>query len=755
VRRALRDLAGRLRVGLGRDLARLVASVVAHLESRRERWLLVPDNVEDADAALSVIPGAGGDVLVTSRDPTVAARVGVQLEVGAFTRAESVAFLTAQAPALAPSDAERVAARLGDLPLALAQILGLHAATGMALPRYLELFDGHLQELLGQGRPAHDETTLSALADLAVRRLRQDAPVALLLLEVLTHLGPERVDLAVLRRGRGGSLSPALARCLGDPERLRTTMTELVRSGVVSWPADGGPVTMHRLMQECLRHGLGEAGAARGRSNAHALLAAANPGDPDDSSAWPGHALIAPHVVPSGVVESPSPDARRLVLNQIRYLHQIGDYQASRHLALTALDAWSTLDRDESEAEAGGGNDWTLRVARHLGNALRALGDYSGAGTLNAQTLRRLRASPVHGPDHRLTVQVAFSAGYDLRLAGEYRAALELDRDTYARCVRAFGAGDRLTLTAANNLGVSLRHLGEYGEAYRHDLDAYRERSEVLGAVATQTQLSLLNLTLDLFGLGRYDEMLARVHEVGLPPSLRPEQYLPLQLRRCEAMALRACGRHHEGLEVAAASHEDHARWSGPDHERSLAAALTYVNALRSVGRTAEALELAVEARETYRQRFGRSNPLTVAASLVLAAVLRGQGRVEEARRIDGQGLDDVSGVLGSAHPYAVAAANGLAGDLLLDGDAVLAESLLHGLLEPLRDQLGMDHHPVALACAVNLASARRARDVEEAPAVHARAVRALEGVLGTGHPHVVQARSFGWIELDVEPPPA
>ena len=106
------------------------AAVLAELRERG-RWLLVFDNAGDPADVAPWLPGGGGHVLITSRERGWD-EVAAPVEVDVLARAESVAILQARVSGLAGADADRLAAELGDLPLAIAQAAGFMAETGMA-----------------------------------------------------------------------------------------------------------------------------------------------------------------------------------------------------------------------------------------------------------------------------------------------------------------------------------------------------------------------------------------------------------------------------------------------------------------------------------------------------------------------------------------------------------------------------------------------------------------------------------------------
>ena len=90
-------------------------------------------------------------MLITSRERAWA-EVAAPVEVDVLARAESVAILRRRVPGLSEADADRLAAELGDLPLAIAQAAGFMAETGTPAGQYLDLLRTRAGQLLDQGR---------------------------------------------------------------------------------------------------------------------------------------------------------------------------------------------------------------------------------------------------------------------------------------------------------------------------------------------------------------------------------------------------------------------------------------------------------------------------------------------------------------------------------------------------------------------------------------------------------------------------
>ena len=145
--------------GAGAEVAR--AAVLAELRARGW-WLLVFDNATSPAEVAPWLPGGRGHVLITSREPGWT-ELAAPVEVDVLARAESVALLQARVAGLGEPDADRLAAALGDLPLALAQAAGFMAGTGTPAREYLGLLQSRA------AGPAADQPVLPGFALSAAR----------------------------------------------------------------------------------------------------------------------------------------------------------------------------------------------------------------------------------------------------------------------------------------------------------------------------------------------------------------------------------------------------------------------------------------------------------------------------------------------------------------------------------------------------------------------------------------------------------
>jgi tetratricopeptide (TPR) repeat protein len=754
VLQSLRDLGKRLGTPDTASLQQAARLVLDLLATTPLRWLLIYDNANDPDDVVNLIPTGGGHIILTSRNQTWS-DLWDPIKVDVFDREESVELVRKRGLDVSPTDAERLATRLDDLPLALDQAASCQAATAMSVDEFLTRLDTHIQALAPEVSPQHppsSRTTVAALVRLTLEQLRANAPAAGELLEMFAYLGAEPISGRLLRRGRDARVSAALGKALRDPTALGRTIRQLSQYGIARVDADRR-IQVHRLFLLVLRDQLGVDALARSRSNVHQVLASANPGYPASEETWADHAEIGPHIVPAGLVESNFYEARWVVIDQAAYLFAIGDLEGARRLAQLAMDSWA---KTEGVPDLGPNGELTLRAGVALVPPLRVLGFNDRALALARDIYDRLRANPEFGPDHELTLGAADNLAPNMRVAGQFGEALELDRDWEMRAKRLFGADDAQTLRAQGNLAVNLRMLSDFEAAYDMDTKVVKAWQQNVSENDNRLLFAQTNLARDLYGLGRYDEALTLQQRILAPfrEQRGPRHPDVLLAGRTLAITLRKVGRYDEALAVARQHHSDTVDVFGADHEHSLAAAVTLANTLRMVGDLGAADTFAAEAVDRYLRLFGEDHPLTLSAQVNHAIVLRTLGDHERARQFDEDSHARMRDNLSPHHGYTLCALNGLAIDVALSGDPVRSYAMLTEAVNVSRQSRG-PRHPYTLACAVNAAIASSAEDVDVVGSVRIdRAVADLAEALGDNHPETTAARRGRWAECDIEPPP-
>jgi tetratricopeptide (TPR) repeat protein len=733
------------------DQKQTAETVVRHLNVSRLRWLLVFDNADEPADIVPLVPSTGGHVIITSRNQDWA-NASDPIEVNVFTRPESVALLRRRSAAIADADADRLAATLGDLPLALDQARYWCAATGMTVSEYLSLFEGHVRELLSEGKPPWYPTTIAAFVSLAVERLREARPEVAQLLELFAFLGAEPISVGMLSRAREAALSEPLRPVLRESIPLNRAVRDLRRYGLAKVDPDQR-IQVHRLVQMVLREELDEGRTKQSLENVQRIFAAANPAQPEYVSRYGVvYREIGPHVLAADLVNSDVYGARQVVLDQIRFLYVTGDYEGSRRLGETAVAAWSAA----TGARVGPDGELTLIATRHLANALRDLGEKERARELDADVYERLEQSAEFGPEHEHTLATAMSVAVDLRVAGKYREALKIDELSVERHTTVFGVEDELTLRARSNSAVNLRMLGDFAGALAIDEELVQERLATVGEEDPRYMFCVMNRALDLNGRGRYAEALDSLRRIypRYRATLGPRHNFVLVAARALGVSLRKTGRHAEAVAWSRENYYERDARFGPDHEHTLASAMSHANALRTSGELGVARSLAAESVERYGRVFGERHPLTLVATVNLAIILRALAETREARRLDEATAEGMRTALGAEHGYTLCVINNLANDLVLAHDLDGARQLSVSTLETSRRVRG-ERHPYTLACATNTAlDMLVAGDEAEGQALLDSTVGAFADVLGPDHPETIDARRFKRAECDIEPPP-
>src|SRR4051812_1153674 len=247
----LAALAARLELPVGPTVADTVDRLLAELRGR-VRWLLIFDNAERPADIADYRPGGAGQVLITSRSPSWGA-LGGRLEVDVLARAETIALLRARIPTLDEELADKLAAELGDLPLAAAQAAGYLEQTDLPAGDYLRRFRTRRATLLARGEVLGYSGRIDTAWALSLERLGGEDPAGVQLLELAALLAPQPIPPWV--SGAPPAL-PAQPRRPppADPDALADTLGALVGYSLARRSTDGFQV--HRLVQAVIRHRL-------------------------------------------------------------------------------------------------------------------------------------------------------------------------------------------------------------------------------------------------------------------------------------------------------------------------------------------------------------------------------------------------------------------------------------------------------------------------------------------------------------------
>jgi TIR domain/Tetratricopeptide repeat len=675
----LAGLAARLELPAGPTVAATVDRLLTELTGRGH-WLLIFDNATHPREIADYRPGGLGHVLITSRFPGWGA-LGGRLEVAVLARAETVRLLQSRIPAMDDELADKLAAELGDLPLAAAQAAAYLEQTDLPPGDYLRRFRTRRADLLTRGDVVGYHGRVDTAGGLSLERLSGADPAAVQLLELAAFLAPEPVALSLIH-DQAALLAEPLRTTAADPDALADTLGALVGYSLARRRGDG--FVVHRLVQAVIRQQLPPDRQQATAQRAVALLAAASPGEPENPARWATYAQLAPHVLAAGPQVDSSPAGRQLALDTVHYLQARSDSASSHAFCEQVLDRWRTI--------LGPDHPDTLTAAIRSSLALFQLGEAEPARALSEDTLRRCRRAL--GPDHMTTLVAAAALAQVLAVLEKVKTARALGEDTLQRCRRTLGPDHPVALTAAGPLVVALVLLGA------------TERAHVLGK-----------------------DTLPRCRQV-----LGPDHPITL----CTASGLTGALSLGEA-ELASALGEDTLQRSrrvlGADHPTTLYAASVLPGALLMAGEAEPARALSEESLQRCRRVLGPDHPITLTTASILAVALIGLGEAERARALGEDTLPRCHRVLGTEYLLTVWAATALTLALVRVGEAEAARTLGEDTLQRCRRIVGPDH-PITLWTAGALTeSLIRLGDAEPAHALGQDTLQRCRRLLGPDHP--------------------
>jgi tetratricopeptide (TPR) repeat protein len=674
--------------------------------------------------------------------------VAETVQVDVFARAESKEFLAKRAPrGITESDVDRLADKLGDLPLALEQAGAMLAETGMLVGEYLRLLDKHVTQIMAEGKSPEYPMSMTAAWRLSVTALQQQLPQAQELLRLCAFFGPDPIPRDVLGPTADAD-GTTVSEVTRDPIVLARAIRELARFALVK--IDGRAISVHRLIQALLRDELGPDDQATFRHQVHLILAAGGPADPDNNQQWPRYEELLPHVASetTGLADCSHPAVREFALSVLRYLYLRGDLLSCELFTERFIKQWT---------DASGPVDRYVLGAQHQRcSVLRQLGQYSQARELVEVTLAN--ATKAMGERDPLTLVLRNSRGADLRALGHFARARTLDEETWLLHKEVVGQNDPQTLRMMNNLALDHGLNSDYPQARDLHMEVYRLQREPLSGASDADILSSWNgLARALRLIGFYDE--ARdVGEDALDYGLEklgPEHYWTLRTMKDLSVALRRQARDFDAaLEMAVEVYDQCIRLLGDNNPDTLAAAMGVCNIRRTIGQAEEGLILARKTVESYPDVYGPEHPYNHGCASNHALLLRITGDPEGARRLNKTCLAGLDSTLTRNHHYSLTVATNLASDLAVLGETSEARALGEDTLERLRELMGEDH-PLTLGCAANLSLDRRADGAaHEAELLLADTINRYARTLSVGHPDAEATKEGRRLDFDFDPPP-
>jgi tetratricopeptide repeat protein len=743
---SLIELGNQLNLDVGNEVISAVPKVRDALRAGTPygNWLLVFDNAETPETVRGYFPEEGtGKVLITSRNQEWSA-IAESLEVDVFTRPESVRLLQRRNPHLAVTDADRLAAALGDLPLAIEHASAWLHVTHMDVGEYLQLIQEKQEQLGALDLAPGYEMPVAAAANVALDRLARENPAALQLLQVCSFFAPEPISRDLFEGVRGAMGAPELDEALKNPSRLNQAIRDIQKYVLARIDHRGNSLQLHRLVQKVLLDSIEAERRLTMEHGAHLLLTGVKRGAPDDAEQWLRYQALASHLIASRAWACEDDWARDVVISLVEFYYYWGDYESGRDLAQLVVNDW----RERLGAE----HIQTLRTAKWLGYYWWVMGDFEAAAAIQQQNLQSYMNTV--GPHDDGTIDAMGMVAANMRVSGEFTAARDLDLRAFRAARTHLGEDDPYTLRAAHNLGVSLRLTGEFGVARQLDADTYRRRIAVLGHDHPETLRTLNNLTIDERECGEYIrsrrmvednyDRYARLFGVGHQETLR--------IARNLAVARRRAGDHTGAFKLAEDTMNRFRDRFGPTQHDTIAAALNFAVDLRESDDLPRARELSEQTAADYRATLGAGHPYTLYARTNLGIVLRLLGQTDLSEEHNRAAWLGLRGTLGNRHILTLTCGINLASDLAAQGRHQEAYDLDVDLVRQCQELIGPDH-PSTLACSLNLSfdltSLGRS---DEGARLFGETIAAYDRVLGGDHPAIRAARARQRANCDVDP---
>ncbi|WP_240970221.1 FxSxx-COOH system tetratricopeptide repeat protein [Actinacidiphila epipremni] len=660
------------------DPERAAQVFLAWLRAKQHRWLVVLDDVADPDDLRGLWPPAGphGRILITTRRRDAAlAREGHRLiEVGLFTRAEAVAYLTR---ALAIHDREEreeqlaaLASDLGRVPLALAQAAAYLIDSGEDTAAYRRLLTDRaatLADIAPDRLPDEQALPLAATWSLSLDRADALRPAGLArpMLQLAALLDPNGIPQGVL------TSAPALAHLTayrtraghhptGEPAPVSVqhavrALRALHRLSLVDHIPDTPhqAVRIHQLIQRTTRDTLTPHQHARlARIAADALTAAWPEIERDTALAQAlranttaltiraEHALYRPY---------PHPVLYRTGMS----LGEAGQVTAARDLYQHLTDSTGSY--------LGPNHPATLAARSGLAQWRGEAGDTAGAATAYAELLQdQMR---VLGPDHPDTLTTRSEVARWRGEAGDAVGAAVAFGELLPDMVRVLGADHSYTLTVRNNLAFWRGEAGDAAGAAAAFGELLQDQMRVLGADHRHTLRSRTNLARwrgeagDAAGAATgYAELLPDMVRV-----LGPDHPGTLAARNNLAFWRGEAGDAAGAATAYAELLEDRLRVLGPDDPATLAARNDLAVWRGEAGNAAGAATAAAELLDDRLRVLGPDHPDTLTTRSEVARWRGEAGDAVGAAAAFGELLPDMVRVLGADHSYTLTVRNNLA----------------------------------------------------------------------------------------------
>ncbi|WP_449341868.1 FxSxx-COOH system tetratricopeptide repeat protein [Streptomyces adustus] len=670
------------------------------------RWLVVLDDVTEPGHLNGLWPPVNphGRTLITTRrrDAALTGHGRRVIEVGLFTPAESLAYLTTALAAhdrTEPEDQLKdLAAELGHLPLALSQAVAYLIDSSLSCGAYQALLADRATRLADatpedSALPDSQSHTAAAAWAISVERADTQRPAGLArpLLQLAAFLDPHGIPDTVLTSPPARAYIASRTMATDDvqgpvtPERARLALRVLHRLSLIDHTPDipHQTVRVHQLIQRATRDTLTPTQHHHtARTAANALIAAWPDIEIDTALA---QALRANTDALTACAENAlhQPDAHEVLYRAGNSLGEAGQVTAARDHFHRLTYTTTHLGADHPD---------TLNTRSRLVYWRGMAGDPAGAATATAELLND--CVRVLGPDHPDTLTTRGRLARWNGIAGDAACAATATAELLNDQLRVLGPDHPDTLTTRNNLAHWRGEAGNLADATTATAELLNDRLRVLGPDHPDTLTTRSNLAHwqgeagDPAGAATaYTELLDDCVRV-----LGPDHPDTLNTRHNLARWIGQAGDPAGAAIATAELLNDRLRILGPDHPGTLATRHSLAHWRGEAGDPAGAATATAELLNDRLRILGPNHPRTLNTRSNFARWKGVAGDPAGAATTSAELLNDRLRILGPDHPDTLATRGNLAHWRGMVGDPADAATAYTELLNDCLRVLGPDH---------------------------------------------------------------
>ncbi len=728
------------------EQSRVVSAVIRWLTNHRN-WLVIFDNVEDAELVKGFWPPARcGSFLLTSRKQALGFTTQT-LALEQMTQEEGMHLVlhrarlldpTAALDSLTPMEeaiAREIVSALGALPLALDQAGAYLEATQCRLSDYLSLFQSSHLRLLDE-REAHSDHPLSVTRTfaLAFEQLEQSNPAAVEMLTVCAFLAPEAIPEAFFREG-AVHLGAPFETFAADPFQFQQALKALLSYSLLQRNPVTQTVTIHRLVQAVLKGRLSNAVQHAWAARVLRAVTHLFPAEEMQADYWQIGGRLLPHALVCLTRSEQRCKDEALCITLMShiafYLCKYARYAEAEVLYGRALrlgeDVLGTEHLLVAEALHG------------LAHLYFEQGKYEDAEPLFQRALH-IRVHEL-GSEHPLVAYSLHGLAEIYWQQGKYEGAESLYQQALHIRVHELGPEHSQVANSLNDLAKLYFEQGKYEDAEPLFQRALHVWEHALGSEHPRIAELLNNLAILHFKQGKYEEaeplyqQALRIWENTLGPE-HPQ--LAYSLNN-QALFSYQRGKYEEAEPLYLRSIRIWEHALGSEHPQLAYPLNNLAYLYYEQGKYEEAKSLFQRVLCIWERPLGSEHPHVAYPLIGLANLSREQGKYEEAESLYQQALRIREQALGLTHPLVAELLNNQASLYYMQGKYEDAEFLYQRALLNSEQALGSEHPNVAYALAGLANLYREQGKYEEAEPWYQRALRIREQALGPEHVEVAE----------------